>query len=195
MDKNNILALAKEAKNAINVAETSLSNRVKVLAAYAFSSDFAGAANGLQAVRKWAKACGFQTKKDFNPEMVLTGWKLVDGLKNETKLQKTPIYRINEDKSFYYEETTNKKGQKQYKKVVDFYVFEPKTTWTLNDVIDSICNYQLTVKPKEFAQETPYAVDENGKLVQSDNAEFVHRALNSTRLEEELARLQDAEEE
>ena len=98
---------------------------------------------------------------------------------------KVPRYKLTADgQDFYFEEIEDKRGHKQYRKVIEFYTFEPKTRWTIADV--ATCTAHVYGEGKrdsngnlielEYALNTPYLADADGNLAVSDNPTWVERA-------------------
>lgn len=149
-------------------------------------------AGTLTSVKRWKAAIGIKVE-DITPSTVLSGWGkyLIGG----TCAVLTPIYKVDEHCNFIYENTTDKNGRIISKKIVDFYVWDAKSKWTVGDCLDAVTrNYSKTYKPeKDLMREVPF-VKVNGKLEVSVLPEHERRAKDETRATEDATRAANAAE-
>ena len=94
---------------------------------------------------------------------------------------KVPRYKLTEDGlDFVFQETEDKRGHKKYEKIVEFYTFEQKTTWTIGEVAVCVGRCYEEKQRKEVVYKTKCAYELIGnELVESDNEVLQERAQKS----------------
>jgi len=158
-----------------------LSNRAKEFIGAELAHDF----------KAWAKERGVEYNKVTISE-VLAGygkyelgkaWSDVQtgAVDRPVLIAKVPRYKLTEDgQDFFFEKTIDKRGHEKYEKVVEFYTFEPKSTWTIGEVATCVARCFEEKERKEVTYKTKCAYELiDNKLIESDDETMQERAQKS----------------
>lgn len=171
-----------------------LSNRAKEFIGAELAHDF----------KAWAKERGVEYNKVTISEVLAGYGKYEKGkawsdvqtgaVDRPVLIEKVARYKLNADGTdFVFQETEDKRGHKQYNKVVEFYTFEQKSTWTIGEVAVCVgrCYEEKQRKEVTYKMQTAYELIEND-LVESDDETMQERAKMTAAEEAALLRM-DAE--